>query len=406
MGDKVEENLSSHAAEGAKWGTAAAIVGALTQFAQLILLSRFLDPADFGAFAILSVIVGVIAIFPDWGVSSWLARDAVSESRLRKIYLVTIGTAVILSLSLVALAHPLLKALELPGYHRQFLLLSLAAVPCISLSQISIAKLQFHLNFDSIGKAEIIASLALLATSLCCLYFEYFEWALVGALVVASAVRLALTTYWASKHRVSPHYEEKTELKGIYKFGRFVMGNNILTFASQNGDKLLIGVFLGDSAAGLYTIAREFIMRPFLVLMPIIGRVALPLMAKLEGDAGKLSLAHITTVSISVLLFSPIYLTLIAGNEVIVNLILGDAWKEVSAILVPLSALGFFYALGCALGSVLIAKGRSDIALYWNLFVFISTMLAITLGAKISLVLVSYFLLLNSATVLYLSEFF
>lgn len=63
-------NLKKQAVGGAKWTTISMLIVTVLQFAQLFILARFLDPADFGLMAVMMVVIGFSQVFQDMGISN------------------------------------------------------------------------------------------------------------------------------------------------------------------------------------------------------------------------------------------------------------------------------------------------------------------------------------------------
>jgi O-antigen/teichoic acid export membrane protein len=53
-----------------RWTTAAAVVRALVQLAQLAVLARLLAPEDYGLMAMVAVVLGFATVFTDMGLNS------------------------------------------------------------------------------------------------------------------------------------------------------------------------------------------------------------------------------------------------------------------------------------------------------------------------------------------------
>jgi len=98
---------------------------------------------------------------------------------------------------------------------------------------------------SQIGAVAIMIPWAILAPSV---------WTLIGGMVASSVI-----TGFGS-HLIDVGYRnrfewDKDSAKDMLHFGKWIAGSSMLTFASQQGDRLLLGRFLGAGPLGVYSIA-------------------------------------------------------------------------------------------------------------------------------------------------------
>ena len=63
-------SLKIKAISGVKWTTISTVVVAILQLLQLSILTRFLNPSDFGSMALVMVVIGFSQAFLDMGISN------------------------------------------------------------------------------------------------------------------------------------------------------------------------------------------------------------------------------------------------------------------------------------------------------------------------------------------------
>jgi O-antigen/teichoic acid export membrane protein len=72
-----------------------------------VVLSRLLSPADVGAFSIGMALVGMVAVFREFGVSTYLAQETeLTDDRVAAAFTLTVGMGLALALLVAALAVP------------------------------------------------------------------------------------------------------------------------------------------------------------------------------------------------------------------------------------------------------------------------------------------------------------
>src|SRR5690554_638922 len=81
------------------------LVVTILQFAQLSILARHLEPADFGLMAIMMVVIGFSQAFQDMGISNAIIqRQDISHSQLSSLYWLNIVAGVLLFLIVLAIS--------------------------------------------------------------------------------------------------------------------------------------------------------------------------------------------------------------------------------------------------------------------------------------------------------------
>lgn len=63
-------SLGARSAAAARWMGASNVVRAVARLAQVIILTRFLAPADYGLMAVVMVVIGYGSLFSDLGLST------------------------------------------------------------------------------------------------------------------------------------------------------------------------------------------------------------------------------------------------------------------------------------------------------------------------------------------------
>ena len=175
---------------------------------------------------------------------------------------------------------------------------------------------------------------------------------------------------------------EINELKGFLRFGFYQMGERSINFLGFNLDKLLLGSLLGMQALGYYNVAYQLMSKPYLVFNPILTRVAFPVFSRMQDDVARMRKVFLKMISIVALIMFPTYALAIALAKPLLDIKLGSTWQPAVGIFQILAVLGFFYSLGNPLGSLLLAKGRTDIGFYLNLFMISLYVPAIWFGAR------------------------
>ena len=99
-------SIARDAVSGVSWTASATLIGGL-QLAQLIVLARFLTPAELGVLAIIQLVVGFAQIFGDAGISNALIfHKQLKKSQLNQLYMVNVILGIVISLLVLIMAVP------------------------------------------------------------------------------------------------------------------------------------------------------------------------------------------------------------------------------------------------------------------------------------------------------------
>jgi O-antigen/teichoic acid export membrane protein len=114
--------------------------------------------------------------------------------------------------------------------------------------------LRRRLHLAPIMVLEISSQVASVIAMITWAFFDKSVWALVLGTVVSALVTMV------GSHLLPVGYRNRFEwdresARSMFDFGKWVAGSSMLTFASGQGDRILLGRFMGASALGVYSIA-------------------------------------------------------------------------------------------------------------------------------------------------------
>ena len=407
MGEpQASESLKSQAIVGGKWTAVAAILGVMIQMLQLAVLGRLLGPSEFGMMAIMMVVVGLANSIADFGLTNYLLQiDCLSRALFRRLVMLS-ATLSLLLWGLIALISPIVaNYYDMPTLSYALPWFGLVTV-VTTIAQLYTAVLQRNFKFQPIAIIEITSAGVGITISVLLAINGFGLWALavgqLGMIFLKAAISLVAALPLINKFPA----EIVQKTNHALRFGAFQIGERALNFASVNLDKLIIGKLLGDQALGIYSVAFQLILRPILVINPIFNRVAMPIFAKIKHDNLRLTRGYIEMLRAICFVTFPIYLVLCISAPAIINLLLGDKWEGASTITSILAFLGFLFAAGNPIGVLVVAKGRVDLALYFNAVVAFMNLLACYFGGLFGIYWLATIVVLTSWLILFPMEFY
>lgn len=385
--------LRQQVIKGIKWTSIAAIAGAGLQLLQVAVLTRFLNPADFGLMALALFVIGFSQLFMDMGISNGIIyKQEISENQLNSLYWLNIISGWII-FGLIFLIAPFASAFYHEPELKKILILTGVTFLIQPFEQQFYALMKKELLFNEIAKRDILSKLVSFIIAVVLAYKGYGVYSLVFAYIGSVLTSTLLLVSIGLKYHKPRFYLNLKEIRFFLRFGMFQMGEFIGSYINTNIDTLLIGKLLGVEALGIYNIAKNLSMRPIQVISPIITQVTFPALSRIQHDTEKLKDVYLKTLRYLTSVNFPVYIFLCVFAHPVVLLMFGNKWLQVVPILQILSLYCMARSINNPVGALLLAKGRVEIGFYVNLVLLFLIPACIYIGSLYGLTGVSVMLL-------------
>lgn len=376
-------SLRADAISGVKWSGVSMGVVTTLQFVTLAILARLLSPSDFGLMGMVMVVIGFARLFADMGISGAIIhRQDATREQLSSLYWLNIiaGTAVFF---IVCAFIPLIAAF----YHEPRLsnLMYLAALVFLitPFGQQFQILMQKELQFNHLAKIDIIRSLTNSMVVIILAFRGMGVFSLVWGQLAGASLQVLLFSYWGWRHW-RPHWHfSRRDLKGYISFGLYRTGGMAANYITSNLDYLLIGSILGAKSLGYYTLAYNLILKPSSRINPIITKVAFPVFSKVQNDLYRLKRGYLKVLQLLSSVNFPIMVGLAVVAPVAVPVIFGEQWLPSVILIQILTIVGLLRSTDNPVGSLLLARGRADMSLKWNVAVMFVQIPGLYVGAKL-----------------------
>jgi PST family polysaccharide transporter len=322
-----------------------------------VVLARLLDPGDFGLIAMVMAIVGVADLIRDFGLTGAIIQAKEIGARLWSSLLwLSVALGVAFTIIVAALA-PLIARLYSED---RLVVLTLAIAPTLLVNSVSMplqAKLQRDLRFGELASIDVVAMVVGVAGAILSALAGWGVWSLV-VLAGAGQVYRFVALWLAARPRFgSPRVDR--EVRGLVTTGGSIFGVQLLNYAVKNLDNVFIGQQLGAASLGQYSRAYALFLLPLQQLTGPLGRVALPVLSRLQDDGERYRRYIRTSLMIIGYLTIPTYAVAAAVSQPLVHVLLGPGWEEAAAIFALLAIAGVAQSLGNVLGWIYISLGRA-----------------------------------------------
>jgi O-antigen/teichoic acid export membrane protein len=237
---------------------------------------------------------------------------------------------------------------------------------------------QFTLNRDlklrELFHLEIGSQVVNILISAIAAYAMRSVWALViGAF--AGALTRSVLTYWQAVEPRSHWCWDRDVLKNIRSFSRWILLSTVFTYITNQGDSLILGLFVSMTDLGLYSIANAIAAAVFQFVNSIGSRVLFPLYGKVGRETTPLLRRRFLKIRLAMMgvLLPPLWALTCFGDWVI--RLLWDPRYQGAGIMVQILCGGCLF-LAFRAGPLYLVRGEA-----WIGFVFGAVRAAVLLPA-------------------------
>lgn len=379
--------LRGRVARGLTWTVVDTWGRQVLNLAVFVVLARFLAPDDFGVVALAAVFVALAQVVVDQGLGDALIqRRDITRSHVDTAFWVAVLTGLLLTVTTVAVARPVSGFLGEPALQPVLAILSLSFV-FAALSSIQIALLRRELAFRSLAVRSLLASLGGGAVGIVLAVLGAGAWALVAQQLVAGAVSVValwtLSPWRPSLGFSAAHFRE------LFGFGLNIVGSDLLTFLSRNGDNFLIGAVLGTTPLGFYAVGYRLLDVTQVLLINVARKISFPAFSRMQHDPERMVRAYLKVTRTTSALILPGYVGIALVAFDLVPVLFGSRWQASGEVAAVLFLIGPVLSLQAFSGSYLNAVGRPDVTLRFRLITTATNVVGFLIAVPFGIVAVA-----------------
>jgi PST family polysaccharide transporter len=296
-------------------------------FAAYLVLAKLIDPAAFGAFAAGTAVVGVGSVLGESGMLAALIhrRDDLEEA-FNSAFLATLAGGV--ALTVIALAVAPLVGLFFHSHTAG----TVAAVTSgwMFLRLIVIvpdAYLQRRFSFVRRVIVDPLGVVAFAAGAITAAASGMGVWALVIG-TYAGAIVHVITTWSLAGWRPRPSLATVAMWRELARFGRSVVGAELIRRVVTEIPVLALGRVAGPAALGQYTYSFRVATKPLGAMVNVGGYVLLPAFSRISSDYERFRAALLRALRWVCATTFPAGLLLVPLGTPAVVLLFGETWRE------------------------------------------------------------------------------
>ena len=334
------------------WVLGAAWFNRILGFLSVFLLARLLTPADFGAFAVLLLVIQATSVFTDIGVDQYYVQKLkVSKEELCACWTLNFVIKTSLTIVLVCLAPLVVTLLEREDL--LFPLITLSFLPLVNAANNGfIIHLKRELSFHYFAKFAVFGQIAGSVISITIAYFYTNHWALVIGML-SNALAQCCMSYVFLNERTT--FTFKHFRKPLH-FGKWLLLRNGVAHVRAKFDVWFAASLFNLSNIGGYNTLKDIAMLPSRELVGPLFQVLFSFMSM--GNRQEKGFDRIyATCFIMLLLCTPMAIGLFLLSKDITLLLLGEQWVAYSPILATLAILTLSATTGDFVSDALLSRG-------------------------------------------------
>lgn len=356
------------------------VVRVVISLVTVAVLARLLGPQDFGLYAMAFTLITLVNPLRDFGLTQAVVqRPRLTHAELSGAFWLNmaVGTA----LAVVTIIMAPLAGWMYGESQVSVLLAILAGVHLVGAAGgVYRARLVREMAFGRLRFIQIMAALAALGTAVSWAVWRPGPWALVIQQYTLEIVALGLL--WVFNRWIPSRPRAASGYAHWFQHGRNTASYQLLANVSRGLDELLIGVFAGTFALGIFNRIAQIVRNPVRNLQEVMNPLALGTLSRVQDNDSAFSNWH---ASFSRLVFwlCAVLLAFACGiPEPIVRILLGPEWAAHHTLLPLLATQSVLFLVDRTLLWPYWARLRTHCLPKWTLLTLALYVPAVTVGVQ------------------------
>ncbi|WP_180011090.1 oligosaccharide flippase family protein [Acinetobacter sp. YH16055] len=342
----------------------------------IVFLARILEPNDYGKIATAQFISGFLLIILTLGISEIiLQKKDLSQAQIQTFWTASIFLS-FLSI-LICMMIGFIFLIQNQGLIGKILFFESINVGLSVLSIIPTALIFRELILKKFALRNIFTKLVFFIISVPLVFNGFGLWSVVYANSIQNIVAFIILIYLTKNYLPRKLGFNKDIFFSMINFGFFVMLENLLWSFLNRVLGILIAIFHGPAALGLYHMGTKLTDTILNILNTSITRITLPIFAQVQDDKEKLLYSFQSATYYFNMISIPIFVTFGMTADNWVPLLLGESWLSVLPIIQIISGMYAIMYTRMFVGVAVKAVGRSKDFLYLSFVAAIITLIVV-----------------------------
>ena len=331
----------------------------------MVILARLLSKDDFGVVAMAGLVTVAIGMVNDKGLGmSIIQKRQVTSSQLSTMFWGSVGFGLLLFALSFAASYPLALFFRKPIVQSVVSIIAIGFVVG-GLGIVHKSLLARKMAFKTLALVEMSAVVISGAIAVTMAVMGFGVWSLVVNLL-ARDILIVFGVWIADPWRPTFHFSW-SEFRSFLRFSANVLANDGAVYLVTSADIAVIGRVLEAGALGVYNLALYIVKLPVTRLSSIVAKVIFPAFSTLQQDVDKFKKGYLKAITYISIITFPVLAGMAVLAREFIGLIFEEKWIEMALPLILLTPMAMLKSVGTIKSSVLMAVGRPDIELKWNL---------------------------------------
>ena len=362
--DKSDAPLTGRVVRGIGWAYISSFLKAISQIVFIAVLSRILEPRDFGLLGMALVITNVAERLGQLGLGpALIQRQEINDTHVKVCRAISLMLGFFVAALVCALSPAISDFFREPLLKDILMALSVIFIfegMCVVYESWLIRKLKFK-DLAVVENFSYFFGNCLIAVP--CAIYGLGVWSLVYsqiAIRVSKYISLLVLSKPPSGFSVN-----KQGVKDLLALGSGFSLGRILNLAALQGDNFIVGRVLGADALGLYSRVYQLMTIPAVYVAAVLDRVLFPALALRQANTKTIGKSFLLLVEVVSLLSLPMTAVALIIPDTIVHVLFGRQWSEAAPIL-QIFAIGIFFRAGYKCGDT-VARSMGAVFRYSTL---------------------------------------
>jgi len=373
-------DLRRRVMRGLVWVGASQVGLQITRALVAIAVARLLTPDEYGLAALALVFSSLVLIFSDLALGAALIqRKTLSLVDRDTAFWVTAASGVIFTILGVLLAGPIAALYGEPDAEPLLMVLSgTFIVAALGAPQQSL--MIRDMDFKRVEMLPMAGAFVGGIAGVTVAALGGGAWAIMAQYIVATLITTVLVWFrssWRPRFAFS-----MASLRDLGGFSIYMLGHRLLYYVQLNGDRFLIGRFLGTSALGVYAVAYNTMLVPASRIGGPLQRVFSPAFSRIQDEPQRIAATWGRVTRLMAAVCVPALAGLVVVAPDFVPVVLGDHWTGAVPVVQILAWVGIIQALQTLNSDILMARDRTRTMFRFSILVCTAHLIAFSVGLE------------------------
>jgi O-antigen/teichoic acid export membrane protein len=362
--------------KGGFWYVVNAVTQKALQIVSFVILARLLVPEDYGVYAVILIVLGFFNQITNLPFGTTLIqRRGDVEAYLDPYWTLDILRSIVNAALIAVLGHWIAVWFHVERFTPLIQLCGILLV-LPTFSNIRNLTLFRDMDFRTLAVRDILTQIVYVVTAVgYAFWVERSAW----ALVVGNAAMYVFGNFLS--YRLVPGRARASfafgRLRDLVGHAKWVYGQNLVDYAANFTDKILLGLTLAPGELGLYAKAKDLSTSPAGFIASVARKVGLSAFALVQDSQARIRQGMLRGIDVLFLTAVPAAIVFLLEGGTVIRILLGDNWLSIVIPFKIMAVGGIFLAVISIINTTVIAVGRPEAGFKANLY---QTLLALPLS--------------------------